>query len=134
MLPRRVATAGTRRRARSATRVLPRAVTVARLPVLRVARAQSEPLARPVVPAARVVRAERAVLAVWVVRVVRPPIRRRARSVRRRVAVPRRPVERAALLADPTARELVRRLRWVAISERVILRVAPRSPRVVPPA
>src|SRR5262249_59808953 len=63
MLPRRVATAGTQRRARSATRALPRAVTVARLPVLRVGRAQSEPLARPVVLAARVVRAVRAGLA-----------------------------------------------------------------------
>src|SRR5215470_10028396 len=134
MLPRRVATAGTRRRARSATQALPRAVTVARLPVLRVARAQSEPLARPVALAARVVRAALAVLAVWVVRVVRPPIRSRARSVTRWVVIPRRPVERAALLADPTARELVRRLRWAAISERVILRVVPRSPRVEPPA
>src|SRR5215468_2689960 len=110
MLPRRVATAGTRRRARSATRALPRAVTVARLPVLRVARAHSEPLARPVVLAARVVRAVRAV------RAVRPPIPRPARSVPRRVAVPRRPVGRAPLPADQTARELARRPRWVAIS------------------
>src|SRR5215813_13658711 len=134
MLPRRAATAGTRRRARSGTRALPRAVTVARLPVLRVARAQSEPLARPVVLAARVVRAVRAVLAVWVVRVVRLPTRSRARSVTRWVVIPRRPVGRAPLPADPINRGLVRRPRWVAISERVILRVVPRSPRVVPPA
>src|SRR5215470_17580183 len=132
MLPRRVATAGTRRRARSATRALPRAVTVARLPVLRVARAHSEPLARPVVLAARVVRAVRAVLAVWAVRAVRPPIPRPARSVPRRVAVPRRPVGRAPLPADRTARELARRPRWVAISGRVLLRAVPRSPRVAP--
>src|SRR5215467_9771561 len=131
MLPRRVATAGTRRRARSGTRALPRAVTVARLPVLRVARAQSEPLARPVVLAARVVRAERVVL---VVLVVRPPTRSRVRSVTRWVVIPRRPVGRAAPLVDPIARELARRPRWAAISGRVILRVVPRSPRVVPPA
>src|SRR5215472_9274243 len=104
MLPRRVATAGTRRRARSATRALPRAVTVARLPVLRVAQAQSEPLARPVVLAARVVRAERAVLAVWVVRVVRPPTRSRARSVTRAVVIPRRLAGRPRLLVERTAR------------------------------
>src|SRR5215467_1220006 len=134
MLPRRVATAGTRRRARSATQALPRAVTVARLPVLRVARAQSEPLARPVALAARVVRAVRVVLAVWAVRVVRPPTRSRAPSVTRWVVIPRRPVGRAAPLVDPIARELARRPRWAAISGRVILRVVPRSPRVVPPA
>src|SRR5215472_4089665 len=124
MLPRRVATAGTRPRARSGTRALPRAVTVARLPVLRVARAQSEPLARPVVLAARVVRAVLAVLVVWVVRVVRLPTRRRARSVRRRVAVPHRPAGRARLPVDQTARELARRPRWAAISGRVTRPVA----------
>src|SRR5215467_11894924 len=122
MLPRRVATAGTRRRARSATRALPRAVTVARLPVLRVALAQSEPLARPVVLAARVVRA------------VRPPTRSKARSVTRPVAVPRLRVETAPPTVQARPRGLVRRPRWVAISGRVILRVVPRSPRVVPPA
>src|SRR5262250_750083 len=134
MLPRRVATAGTRRRARSATRALLRAVTVARLPVLRVAQAHSEPLARPVVLAARVVRAERAVLVVWVVRAVRPPTRSKARSVTRWVVIPRRLVGRAEPLVDPINRALARRPRWEAISERVILRVVPRSPRVVPPA
>src|SRR5262249_17247100 len=74
------------------------------------------------------------VLAVWVVPVVRRPTRSRARSVTRWVVIPRRPVGRAPLPADPTNRGLVRRPRWVAISERVILRVVPRSPRVVPPA
>src|SRR5215469_4384808 len=109
MLPRRVATAGTRPRARSATRALPRAVTVARLPGLRVARAQSEPLAQPVVLAARVARAVRVVLAAWVVRVVRPPTPSLVRSVPRQVVIPRRLAGRPRLLVERTARVLVRR-------------------------
>src|SRR5262249_50068319 len=70
---------------------------------------------------------------VWVVRVVRLVTRKLARSVRRMVALPRPLVGRAPLPVDPIARALVRRPPWVAISERVILRVVPRSPRVVPP-
>src|SRR5499427_9123829 len=122
MLPRRVATAGTRRRARSATRALPRAVTVARRRAPLVARAQSEP------------RAQSAALAVWVVRVVRPRIRRPARSVPRPAVARRRRVGQAARLVDPIARVLARPPRSAAISGRVILRAAPPSLRVVLPA
>src|SRR5262252_9021081 len=119
MLPRRVATAGMRRRARSATRALPRAATVARRRAPLVARAQSEPRAQS---------AER------VVRVVRPRIRRPARSVPRPAVARRRRVGQAARLVDPIARVLARPPRSAAISGRVILRAAQPSLRVVLPA
>src|SRR5262249_53050719 len=132
--PRRVGTAVTQPRARSATRALLRAVTVAQLLAPQVVRAPSELLVRLVALVARVVRVERAVLAVGGVRGVRPPTRRLGRSGPRPVAARRRPGGRAARLVDPIARVLARRPRWAAISGRVLLRAAPPSLRVVLPA